>query len=246
MNYFLDTTIKMDYSFVIPAYNEERRIARCIASVRESMLALPREYEIIVADDDSDDATAATAEQLGARVVKSGKRNIGATRNVGAANAQGEIVVFVDADSMVTSETLCAMDEALQRGVIGGGAAIQWSSRAGFVADLCRIGWNTVSRLFRMPAGSFFFVNKEAFDAVGGFNEAYFATEELHLGKDLKRLGRLTVVKAPILTSPRKVHEFSGWEIGKMLLLISIAPKRTLKDRDKLHVWYERRNKTSP
>lgn len=236
----------MDYSFVIPAYNEERRIARCIASVRESMLALPREYEIIVADDNSDDATAAIAEQQGARVARSGKRNIGATRNVGAANAQGEVVVFVDADSMVTSETLCAMDEALQRGAIGGGATIQWSSRAGFFANLALKTWNTISKTFAAPAGSFFFVNKEAFDAVGGFDEAYFATEELHLGKELKRLGRLTIVKAPILTSPRKVHEFSGWEIGKMLLLISIAPRRTLKDRDKLNVWYERRNKTTP
>ncbi|MDP8243770.1 MAG: glycosyltransferase [Candidatus Hinthialibacter antarcticus] len=235
----------MDYSFVIPAYNEERRVARCIESIQESMQALPREYEIIVADDASDDDTAKIAERLGARVVASGKRNIGATRNVGAKAANGETLIFVDADSFISPQTVVQMGRALEEGAIGGGATIEWSSRAGFFANLCLIGWNTASRLFHMPAGSFFFVHKRAFEQAGGFDETYFATEELHLGKELKRLGRLTVVKAPIQTSPRKVHEFSGWEIAKMLFAISLSPGRTLKNRDKLHVWYERRNKSS-
>lgn len=235
----------MDYSFVIPAYNEEQRIARCIESIHGSMKALGREYEVIVADDDSTDATAVIAQQQGAQVVVSGKRNIGATRNAGAKEAKGGTLIFVDADSCILPQTLIEMERALESGFIGGGATIAWSSRAGFFAEVCRMGWNAASRLLRMPAGSFFFVQKNAFEQAGGFDETYFATEELHLGKELKRLGRLTVVKAPIQTSPRKVHEFSGWEIAKLLFTISLSPRRTLKNRDKLHVWYERRGKSN-
>ncbi len=235
----------MDYSFVIPAYNEEQRIARCIESIQASMKALEKEYEIIASDDDSTDQTAVIAEQCGATVVRSGKRNIGATRNVGAAAAQGEVIVFVDADSIVQPQTLIEMDEALDNGAIGGGAPITWTSRANLMANLCLVFWNTVSKLFCLPAGSFFFVKQEAFVEAGGFDESFYATEELHLGKALKQIGRLAIVKAPIQTSPRKVHEFSHWEIIKLLATISISPNQTLKNRERLDVWYERRGRSS-
>ncbi|MBD3265330.1 glycosyltransferase, partial [bacterium] len=120
--HFQDTILwkekkSMLVSVVIPAYNEENYLPATIASIRQSFDALPhKKYEIIVADDASTDRTADLAQELGARVVYSGKRNIGATRNIGANEANGEVLLFFDADSLLNPNTLKAMFYALDEG----------------------------------------------------------------------------------------------------------------------------------
>ena len=84
----------MKLSFVIPAWNEEELIGATIASIHQSAKGF--DYEIVVADDASDDRTSEIAHELGAIVVPCNNRQIGVTRNNGASAATGDILIFVD------------------------------------------------------------------------------------------------------------------------------------------------------
>jgi len=76
-------------SFVIPARNEERPIGQTIEALHAAARACGSPCEIIVADDDSADATAEVAARAGARVVHVQARQISVVRNAGARSARG-------------------------------------------------------------------------------------------------------------------------------------------------------------
>ncbi|GAW91671.1 glycosyltransferase family 2 protein [Calderihabitans maritimus] len=82
-------------SIVIPAYNEEKRIADTIHALRD----LPDLYEVLVVDDASRDETALRAERAGARVVTLKRnRGKGGALNYGLSLTRGEIIGLLDAD----------------------------------------------------------------------------------------------------------------------------------------------------
>ena len=84
-------------SIIVPAYNEERCLPTALEAIHSAARALGIDYEIVVADDDSTDATSALARRAGARVVTVANRQISKTRNDGARAATGDRLVFVDA-----------------------------------------------------------------------------------------------------------------------------------------------------
>src|SRR5687767_3744901 len=102
-------------SFIIPAYNEEALLGRTLRALRFSAgeSLKNQRHEVIVVDDASTDRTAQIAEQQGARVVSVNKRHIAAVRNAGAREAQGDIFIFVDADTTVSPQVLRAALDAL-------------------------------------------------------------------------------------------------------------------------------------
>ena len=86
-------------SVIIPAYNEEKNLRRCIKAVYESDY---RNFEVIVVDDASTDNSAKVAVTFPC-VLVSLKDNLGSAqaRNEGAKKASGDILVFIDADIIV-------------------------------------------------------------------------------------------------------------------------------------------------
>jgi glycosyltransferase involved in cell wall biosynthesis len=100
-------------SFVIPALNEERFIARTIAAIQD--LVAPGSFEIIVVDNGSTDDTVRIASDLGATVIHQAEGTIGSMRNRGVASAVGDIVVFLDADVVITPEWAARLPVSLER-----------------------------------------------------------------------------------------------------------------------------------
>jgi glycosyltransferase involved in cell wall biosynthesis len=96
----------MSISVIVPAYNEEKYLGATLKSIqkaKEFLLekdALP--IEIIVVDNGSTDSTSDIALLSGASVVKETKHNVARVRNAGASFAKGEVLVFIDADTIVT------------------------------------------------------------------------------------------------------------------------------------------------
>ena len=101
-------------SFVVPAHNEAELIGRTLAALHAAAQSLGEPYEIIVVDDASTDGTAALARDQGARVAQVNFRKIAATRNAGAREASGEMLFFVDADTVVPPRALDAALRALR------------------------------------------------------------------------------------------------------------------------------------
>jgi O-antigen biosynthesis protein len=97
-------------SVIVAAYNSETTISACLDSLRT--LHYPN-YETIVIDDGSTDATTQIAEAAGVRVVRTGHRGLAAARNSGIDAASGEIVAFIDADARADSDWLYHLVEAI-------------------------------------------------------------------------------------------------------------------------------------
>lgn len=95
----------MDISFIIPAYNEEKNIGRCLLSIKKAMEQHSLTYEIIVCDHTSSDATPSIAQNHHANLVQVPRGgNVSFVRNQGAKIASGKTYIFLDADIEVTTE----------------------------------------------------------------------------------------------------------------------------------------------
>src|SRR5215216_6097227 len=90
-------------SFIVPAHNEEAWISRCLSAIHKAMATAALEYEVVVVDDASTDITASIAKQNGARVIAVAHRQISAARNAGARESRGDVLIFVDADTLVNA-----------------------------------------------------------------------------------------------------------------------------------------------
>ena len=230
-------------SVVIPAHNEEALLAATIEALTAAFAVLGAAagaFEIIVVDDDSTDRTAEIARALGARVVPVQLRQIGAVRNAGAAAARGGVLIFVDADTIVPAETLRRTLGAVAGGAIGGGApaTLPRSEPLWARAAWKPFQWGAVP--LKLPGGAYMFATRAAFDAAGGFDLKYFAAEEIHFARALKRRGRFAMVKPPVITSGRKfrIIGFRGM-LGVWLRLALRGPK-VLQDKKHLGLWYDK------
>jgi glycosyltransferase involved in cell wall biosynthesis len=97
-------TMRLKISIVVPAFNEEKLIERSLQSIRDASSIFSREHEIIVCDNNSTDRTPELARAKGACVVFEPINQISRARNAGAAVAEGQWLVFVDADSFPSAE----------------------------------------------------------------------------------------------------------------------------------------------
>ena len=87
-------------SVIIPTFNEEENIAQCLVSL--SHQTVPRsEYEIIVVDGGSRDATCEIARKYADTVFTQTSKKVGGARNDGIMAAQGDIVATTDADCIL-------------------------------------------------------------------------------------------------------------------------------------------------
>jgi glycosyltransferase involved in cell wall biosynthesis len=234
-------------SFVIPAYNEERLLGRTLSAIDQAARALGEPVEVIVVDDASTDRTAEIARAHGASVVSVTCRQIAATRNAGAREANGEIFVFVDADTVVTEAAVTAAVAAMRGGAVGGGCAFRFDGRVPPYGRVLAAAAVPLYRAFGLASGCFLFCTREAFRAVGGFDETLFGAEEAAMSRALRRQGRFVILRESVTTSGRKLRAYSGREALGILLRLVLAGPKGVRRPDSLDIWYgERRADPDP
>jgi glycosyltransferase involved in cell wall biosynthesis len=227
-------------SFVVPAYNEEKYLGATLESIHAAARAVGEPYEIVVADDASTDRTAEIAAAEGARVEHVENRQIAKTRNSGAKVATGEYLIFVDADTRIDAAVVRAALAALRSGAVGGGAGVRIDEAPRW-AHIATAMLLTVFRWLRLAAGCFVYCTREAFDAVGGFDETYFGAEELVISRALGRVGRFVVLREAVLTSGRKMHGRSAWQIFKITFGLALRGPAGVRRREGMDFWYQDR-----
>jgi len=207
----------MFISVVIPAYNEEKYLGRCLWAL--SNQNYPRSlYEVIVVDNGSTDSTAGIARSYGARVIQEGRKGIARARQRGAQAARGEIIAFTDADTAVPPHWLArivahfAADPSLG-GVYG---PVYFSDGRPHEKIIMKypVTWmlalsNRVRRT--CCAGSNFAVRKDAFWKIGGFN-GFDGTglmgEDVYLSLRLSRVTKIIFdPELAVYTSARRARE---------------------------------------
>lgn len=230
-------------SFIVPAHNEERLLARTLEAIHTAARDIAYPYELIVVDDASTDGTASIARAAGARVVSVRVRQIARVRNAGAAAATGDTLIFVDADTIMPAATLRATTAALDRGAVGGGASVYIDGTLPLWVRLLMPPFRLSFRILRWAAGCYVFSRRDDFVAVGGFDEELYAAEEIALSRALARRGRFVVLSEPVHTSGRKARTHSSWEVVRLFLAFFVRGTKVLKNRDRLGLWYgERRD----
>lgn len=166
----------MKISVVIPAYNEEQLLSRCLESIDNQNF--PRDqYEIIVVDNNSFDNTFNIAENYGAKVLFEQKRGVVYARQTGIENAKGKIIVGLDADCEIPPNFLKNISDQFKNKYLTGLCGNIYFDNAPLIPTiLAKIMANYghyYSKLFkRTPfcwAANFSFRKKD-FQQVGGYN----------------------------------------------------------------------------
>ncbi len=233
-------------AFVIPAHDEAFEIRGTIDALHAATATLRLAHEIVVVADACSDDTAAIAREAGARVLAVDHRHIAATRNSGARYATGDWLVFVDADTCVDATLLAAAMAALRDGAVGGGANVRLS---GATTTYQRIAMRVLGWAFRatgIAPGCFIFCTRAAFDAAGGFDERYFAAEDVAISRALARQGRFVILREPVWTSARKLRTFTAREHLRLLWQFALRGRQVLHTRQHLHLWYAGRRHDGP
>jgi len=228
-------------SFVVPAYNEELLLGRTLRAINDAARALGLPFEVVVADDASTDRTADVARAHSARVVPVQYRQIAATRNAGARAATGEMLIFVDADTVVTAVAVRAAVAAMRDGAVGGGCGIRFDGRLPAYGRFMAAAAVPLYRALGLASGCFLFCTRAGFDAAGGFDEALYAGEEAAMSRALRRRGRFVVLRQRVTTSGRKLRAHSAREILGLLARLALAGPAAVRRREGLDVWYGKR-----
>lgn len=230
-------------SFIVPAHNEEAWVGRCVVAIRNGAESQP--YEIIVVDDASSDATASIARQQGAQVIRVEYRQIAATRNAGARQALGDILFFVDADTLTNAPAIQSALRAIRAGAIGGGCVPRFEGWLPWWFRLIEPLIGPAVRLARfLPSGTFLFCTRSAFQTVGGFDEKYYAAEEVVFVAALKRQGRFAILTETVVTSGRKMRAHSFLTLAR--LTARLVFPGGVRSRKGLEYWYEPEREKAP
>ena len=215
------------FSVVIPAHNEEKYISKCLrAIISASKYVKPDSVEIIVVANRCTDRTCEIAKRYGARVLKNDDKCIAAIRNTGVMAAKGEIVVTIDADSLMTKYSLAEIREKLESGkYIGGGTNPRFDRMSlGIAFSALYVAYNLLPVMIKNGgylSGAMFWFYKSDFEAVNGFDESLVSLEDMDFAVRLKKLGidkgkkYGTLKRSYITTSSRKFDEFGDWYLIK-------------------------------
>jgi len=234
------------FSIIIPAYNEENWIDGTLSTVKKAMGTLNVFGEIIVVDNNSTDNTALIARQHNAHVVFEPINQISRARNAGARVAQGRFFIFLDADTSLSPRLLqTALRNLSHNKCCGGGCVVKMDAPMEHIARNVLKLWNWFSLTFGFAAGCFIYCLKEGFEAVGGFSEKVYASEEIWFSRKIQSWGKkrdmdfCIIETPPIVTSIRKLKWFSPFRLVTPVLILTMFPF-LLRFRSFCSHWYYR------
>ena len=233
-------------SFIVPAYNEEHELSDTLAAIHAAASGAIGPYEIIVVDDASTDATPEIASGRGAKVIPINRRQIAAARNAGGRAAQGEYLFFIDADTRINRAHVTGGIAALEAGYAGGGARVAMDGFVPFWGRMLLRGFSSVYFGLNLGAGAFLFTTRRNFEAIGGFDEQYFAGEEVYFSIELKKLGGFKVLREPVVTSGRKLRMYPAKDFLRKFFGVIVRGSRGVRSRAKLSLWYDGKRERRP
>jgi len=194
-------------SIIIPTLNEAEYIETCLSRITQNAIR-PKDIEIILVDAGSRDATLSLIPK-GVQIIYD--PNFAGYKykslNEGARRAQGRYLLFLDADTLVPEAFDQLISEQLsQEGVVGG--AFEFS----FDKKLFLLRMIEISNRFRYRVRQTYygdqgiFVRQDVFEQIGGF-PGLRLLEAAHLCKKLRQIGKLSLIKEPIVTSGRRFEQ---------------------------------------
>ncbi len=210
-------------SVIIPTYCEEETIEGCLKSVTNQRFEGGR-IESIVVDSHSPDRTRTVARKNADKVLDLRERGVGRARNVGAKAAEGDFLLFLDADTYLESNFVAEMFRNVRdprvvcvSGILKNLERLEPLERLfavshyGFTNKIAQISARLGFPLFPSVCCG---ARKAVFERVGGFREDIACAEDITFSREMGRVGKCVVnTKATAYTSVRRISKLGK---GKM------------------------------
>ena len=199
-------------SIILPVLDESAAIGATLDSLAPLRAA---GHEVLVVDGGSQDNTVARCQSAGCQVLSS-TRGRAQQMNAGAARAQGEVLVFLHADSQLPARADALIGLALQQGALWGRFDVRIQGPSPLLPVIAAL-MNLRSRWSGMATGDqAMFVRRDLFLRLGGFaNQALM--EDIELSRRLLAVGRPACLRQPVHTSGRRWETHGVWRtIWKM------------------------------
>ncbi|MBI4228283.1 MAG: glycosyltransferase family 2 protein [Deltaproteobacteria bacterium] len=198
----------MHLSVIIPALNEYQYISNTVYAVRHNAV-FGGPHEIIVVDSGSRDGTPEIAKRLGVKLIEIKPEIAGRFHalNKGASIATGDVLLFLDADTILPEGYDAEIKSALGDQDIVGGAFEFALDGKGFslrVVELINRLRYRISHQFYGDQG--IFVRATLFHRLGGYPKKGIL-EASDFCASLMRMGRLVLIRREVKTSPRRFLE---------------------------------------
>ncbi|MCA9944073.1 MAG: glycosyltransferase [Anaerolineales bacterium] len=233
----------MNVSIIIPALNAQDTLPACLQACREQALPAGVHLEIILVDDGSTDRTPEIAEEKNVRLIRhQTRRGAAAARNNGLNVAQGDIILFTDADCVPQPNWVAEMIRPFQDPTIQGCKGIYATQQPELVARFVQIEYEDKYDLLRaQPAIDFIDTysagyRAAALQAAGGFNEAIRYVEDQELSFRLAAAGHKMVFQETAVVFHQHSDSLPRYFRKKVMIgywkaqIMRLYPERIIKD----------------
>jgi GT2 family glycosyltransferase len=216
-------------SIIIVNYKSEKYLAKCISSIKEKILGV--EYEVVVVNND---IHLEASLPSGTRLINTGKNiGFGAACNLGAKNAQGEVLWFLNPDTEIISEKITELIQEFNNenvGTVGPRLVDEKNNTQEWIAGkeitifstlLNNLGYRRDKKIWESEvsiecawvSGAAMFIKKDIFQKLGGFDEKFFMYfEDIDLCRRARQWG-YTVSYFPGYA----VRHFGGGSFGSKI-----------------------------
>jgi rSAM/selenodomain-associated transferase 2 len=205
-------------SIIIPVLNEAKIIETSL-----SPLQMNQDVEVIIVDGGSTDDTVKLVKKQGFKVITSSLPRRSYQMNLGAKEAQGKILLFLHADTILPENYLNSIENILaQPGTVAGAFRLQIDGKErAFRLIETMVNWR--SRFFSLPYGDqAIFLKTSFFKEIGGFSSLPIM-EDFDLIKRLQKLGKITLASSAVITSARRWQKLGIWKTTLINQLIIVG-----------------------
>jgi rSAM/selenodomain-associated transferase 2 len=193
-------------SIVVPVLNEAPHIQATLSALQPLR---QRGAEVLVVDGGSQDATARLARPLADQVTEA-PRGRARQMNAGAALAQGQVLLFLHADTLLPPDADQLVQGAMARGAGWGRFDVRITGKAWMLTVVASM-MNLRSRLSGIATGDqALFVRRDLFERVGGFPDQPLM-EDIELCLRLRQEARPACLRAKVTTSGRRWENRGVW-----------------------------------
>ncbi|MFQ3308532.1 MAG: glycosyltransferase involved in cell wall biosynthesis [Candidatus Nanohaloarchaea archaeon] len=198
-------------SVIIPAYNDAEHLEELLETVRDQQF---EDYEVIVKDAESTDDTEEVAKSFDVQFVSSEDHGPGDARNQGVEKAEGDIVLFLDADTRLMHEKVFDnVIETMQDDSVVGGSST-WKTYDTNIRGKLMLGAGSfmmkianMTGVMTAGVGTFMFVDRKVFQHIGGYDAELPYHEDHALLEELEEYGEIKILDKQVWVSGRRVSQ---------------------------------------
>ncbi len=203
-------------SVIVPAYNEANYIREILISLKKQTF---EDFEIIVKDGESSDRTVEIAKKHADKIVSTKDISVSDARNQGARYADGSVLVFVDADTVLPPNMLQRIADLMENENIVGGSCRKILANKNvldrLVYEFVNISTYLSGYLHIGGAhGNCLFIRKNIFKRIGGFNPLIQIAEEQELARKAMKFGKFVfILDQCVIEHPRRIQKWGRLQL---------------------------------